>query len=1238
MCVCSLKWTAAFKGCDVKKQSRDNRQTPSSPSNSRSAALPWSSTLVGISSDLSSDPERVGRTLPCLSPIESEKARQTASEGDSSSRTHVFLNAYLDADDSSDEMAAVPGRALVSEAVLSSSPRSPVHHEERTGMLDLRHFGEDDWSAELTKARSAVSPPPLKPAKKPAFAVNLSSPRKPEDDGIDPPVIHHFEGTNEIFIKSSVFDSICHDQEVSSRSQNSVQGIGEKLSLPTIPPPPSCHGKGSLIQSSRAESSNFFGIVSSGILPTVDIDKSFDLPCIEDDSVSQDFAVLESEADPAMHSVDANMAYLEEEASKSSLNVKVTKHIEGTGEVFVSKLMHEASAVSAHQSEPSSKCSQFGLPSRDASAETDLHPEDLRGELGTISPLVQFAMDAMFHPHRCDLLGVDVEDIGLERTIFKLEEVLKSVVHAEHPVTVSLHSTCGLSIERVTRKFLRQCAERHPRFQAYTTGMAPDGVRHDLVTMLVASRVGCFPNAPEEIRAEALGQSAEKLFEPQDLLWGTNILYVRYGLPRLLSNPNDAATLAVHNESDMLELLLNIIQHDALHGPVVIAISQSCMGCGHAWRDILRQLQVLPSGNILILLTDCHEEAITSLRDVETIEIPSYPPSELRALLYQVFSESGLSMTLADVLISKCGTRFVDLRRLLCLVRERGLFQVLQNTHDAAEMQTVLKAIPSDAKLISDACYASFGQAQRRFLSVASLLGDSFYLADLIFVLSLEPLDGEIAWFRDLRAEWCIQVAHSLLHTGELILLYEDEVRGPRYNIPDAGLYRSRIQQIDPALIRRVSGCYAHLLERKEADDASIAEAFEKAHLWPEYTRYILKIAQKLGNAFYNRSAYAILQNCLSHIGPQHDSIYAELLRATIEQAMRLGKYDEACACAEILSRYGYLVQDPLCSCTAFLQLGTCLRMQGEYERAQDVLLFAIKHAETKHHDRLIAMGYHALAELVLDVGEKGALVNALRYAEKSLEISRKCGDLTSVAATQTLCGRIYMLRGEPLRAKTAANEAYQALTVSGRWYDTPWPLAVLAESCGALGESLPLDYLENGFDIADKTGNVAQQFMLLTTRLKMTIHTLQRQAIRDDLAWMAEIIEKQPLLPWIAQYHYFVAQFDYSRKNFHKTSDALKIFFDYASKLGNTYLMSQGYALSAVLNFEVHRRKLSKISLDKTDKLYRTSTAAFESVGAWHEVAENLRHYASFLEHAGRTEEAENSIKRANKVDPYCQ
>jgi hypothetical protein len=25
-------------------------------------------------------------------------------------------------------------------------------------------------------------------------------------------------------------------------------------------------------------------------------------------------------------------------------------------------------------------------------------------------------------------------------------------------------------------------------------------------------------------------------------------------------------------------------------------------------------------------------------------------------------------------------------------------------------------------------------------------------------------------------------------------------------------------------------------------------------------------------------------------------------------------------------------------------------------------------------------------------------------------------------------------------------------------------------------------------------------------------------------------------------------------------------------------------------------------------------------------------------LEHAGRTDEAETSIKRANKVDPYCQ
>ena len=110
------------------------------------------------------------------------------------------------------------------------------------------------------------------------------------------------------------------------------------------------------------------------------------------------------------------------------------------------------------------------------------------------------------------------------------------------------------------------------------------------------------------------------------------------------------------------------------------------------------------------------------------------------------------------------------------------------------------------------------------------------------------------------------------------------------------------------------------------------------------------------------------------------------------------------------------------------------------------------------------------------------------------------------------------------------------------------------------------------------------------------------------------------------------------SWKNFQKTTKALRCFFDTAQKLDNSYIMALGYALSAELNFEVYKRNLSNVSLEKTEKLYVSATSLFESVGAWHEVARTLRLYAIFLDALNRRDDAHNSLKRADKVDPYRQ
>ena len=86
---------------------------------------------------------------------------------------------------------------------------------------------------------------------------------------------------------------------------------------------------------------------------------------------------------------------------------------------------------------------------------------------------------------------------------------------------------------------------------------------------------------------------------------------------------------------------------------------------------------------------------------------------------------------------------------------------------------------------------------------------------------------------------------------------------------------------------------------------------------------------------------------------------------------------------------------------------------------------------------------------------------------------------------------------------------------------------------------------------------------------------------------------------------------------------------------MDNTFLLGLGYVISALLNTEVLKGQANTVSHEKTDKLYLGATFLFESIGAWHNLAETLRKYADYLDFYKRPQEAEACRSKANKVDP---
>ena len=1083
--------------------------------------------------------------------------------------------------------------------------------EEKTNRPEPVRSGDSsllvDLSSEIgmaTRIPSAADMEAVDASLRPASAAKVDPNVKVSEEGT---ASHssRVEGTNEIYVKAPGFESMYAKSDETSKSSSGLGHI--RMSAPGLQPtiPAPSH----VVDETR---SNCFGIVSSGILPCVTVDKSFESPC-----------------------VDENMI----EPRRMSTHSAIRMLREGTGEVFVSRLDGNASepvpATPTHTAAVSGQGhgkSMFGLPLPNTAGQA-LHPEDNNDAEVPAESYRRFAIQNLYDTRLTEILRAEVDETGLDADLDRLLVHLVDICGAEHPKVIYLDSEdCHYASYRLLRAFLRRCGEAIDNFSCYTSAQSPGNSPYDLVTALVSSRVGCFPDDPEEARRESILRGSRGFFHPTDYQWGLDILLVRYDLTQFMTTQRDVSILKTRNESDLFEVLLNMVERDASRGPVVIAISEEYVRPYYAWTDIIRQIKSLHSPNILVIAAAPPEDE-EELRDGDEIfRCAPLIEADVQAIYGKTFEEYQLSPQTLQNLSAHAGTTFTDIRRTASILHD----EIRNYRTNPQALDAAIPQLPQNSADRAVVYYNALTDDQRHFLCVASLLGSRFYLRDMILIMSLEPLPGEVPWHCDLRTKWAEDIAASLTRIGELIPLSEDAKRGKRFLIPEWRLFCEFSD--DPVAERHIRGCYAHLLEREKADPCEVAVAYENAGIWTKATRHWLEIGRHLGDAFYNRSAYTLFATCLQHIGPENDVLFVQLLTACIEQVMRMGRFDEAKSYAEVLAQYGYLMQDKSLSCRAFIQLGNALRVEGEFSRCRDLLLSTIKMAEEIQDDSLICDSYFALAELLYDAGEKGALVNALRYAEKAQEICRRDGNLSKLAENLTLCARIFVLRGEPERARKAAGEAYHALQVSGGWYHTPYPLCVLAECAFALNEPLPLDHIERGFAVADKTGDVLQQFRLLVSRVRIMVNTLQKKAVSADLEEIHKIVTRWPYKPWIAQYKLLVAMFDFSRRNFAKTTHSLKDFFETATTLGNSYLLGRGYVLSAQLNFEVYRRQLGSISLEKTEKLYLVSTNIYESLGAWHFVAETQRDYAAFLDYMHRGPEAEKARERADKVDPYCQ
>ncbi len=1087
-------------------------------------------------------------------------------------------------------------------------------------------------------------------------------------DAFEPPVVHAFEGTNEVYVHSSAFDALREgiasgEAEGDSSDSGNVRAIADaqhnssgKIRVCGIKVnPPVLHRKTGFAPS---DASNIIGIIGSGALPCVEIDKSFDMPVLDEgvmERTREQAAADSDEARPAPKKSDSLAVY----ASRMGMQLSASQ---------------QAASGSAPAAVP-------GLPSRTSVEEKAcIHPENEPDSAAVRLSCARYAIDKAFDARFFDIFNarIDEKDTTQQTAIDRLTALLADAQDEPFARGVSIESVCSMTPYRILRRFLTHCADTVPNFSCYAPAIPSGDAPIDLVTALVASRLGCMPDDDEATKSETLIRNANLLFEPGDLRWGLDILFVRFGLSHLASKTRagDAERLLACSPSDMRELFLNIAARDASQGPTVIVLPTRARGQENSWRDVCSWLRKQPMPNVLMIFAgdsiDWAKESCLNDEDgrtggeriagnipddedgdgltlrseaarpaVETLTVPPLEAGEIGDLIGYALGARYASPECCKAIAEKCCGRFDLLRQLLLMFRNLGFFSKPESADNAGIIAQAGK-IGATPEAVAHAHVLSFDEEMYNFLAWASMPDNAFYLQDLIQLMDLEPLPDEPIWSHPLRTTWCEEISKKCCRMGILAEMPSDGARGAKYRMIGRSQFCAEVTRLQPEFARQIRGCYAQMVSAGAAETPGVparaAYHFEAAGMMLEAVQMRLRCARRFFERFENISAIGEIGFCLGHIGPENGSIYAEVLDFYAQICRRIGEFGTArAACLQCLA-YEKFIRSGAGAVDSMIACGDILRIEGSYAEAQKYLLKAVELSEEIDDKLRISDAYVALSALVFEMGCKGALVNGLRYAEKALEIRRDAGDLAKIAEIQTLCARIYMMRGEPERARAAASEAYCGLTVSGCRHKMPPVLIVMAECAAALNDGLPLDYIERGFEIVRKTGETADRFNLLSMRACLMMTTLGRSQVRADMEELAGLVAAHPSARWRAEYFWLKARYDFSRKNFKKTTQSLRLFFDAAQRLGNTYLLSCGYDLSARLNLEVLRRKLGRASKEKTEKLHNAATSLFESVGAWHCVSESLRHYAEFLKYFKRSAEAQEALDRADKVDPYCQ
>lgn len=652
--------------------------------------------------------------------------------------------------------------------------------------------------------------------------------------------------------------------------------------------------------------------------------------------------------------------------------------------------------------------------------------------------------------------GLRAPMIGRDAELGQLRGLVSNLLRNNLGQFVLIHGEAGIGKTRLLSELKSQLGANIAIYQGHALAYQ-NSVHYHLFHDLFESYLGCDLDAPENRAREALREKVKAALNQSELHGRAEdmLLYLEHLLNLPPSSEAAAGLLQVLTPEQLRQQVFYAVRDlflaEAARRPLILIFEDAHWIDETSLHLVQFLLETVNRAPLLVITTSRHIEDGPVARLVDwtrqnlgdhctSIQLQSLHPDQSEELLLHLLSLHRLPDNFRKQILERAAGNPFFLEEILRMLIDEGYLRrerdgyILQPGTNLANL-----GVPASLEALILARFDRLGQAEKRLLQIASVIGYQFSLPLLKEVLKqLEPLEH---W-----EELSFLISFSLLIDREFIIA-RPEVAGGEYRFKhflladaiystllkrDRSVYHSRVAAaIESLYAGRLSEKAEHLARhylasqqgelalpyliqagQKTAAEYASAEArqhFEQALALLDDLDHTLEqaltVRTGLGDVLILTGEYLQarqhLQAALDLLEKQPQDCFvverSQILRKIGITYERQGAYEEALSC---LSRAQVTLRQtdslwPVENAQILNDLGHIHFRQGDLDLAEQNLLQALDLAENSGRSEIIASIYNRLGGVSY---QKDQIDRASEYLHKSLVLWEQAGDRVAVA------------------------------------------------------------------------------------------------------------------------------------------------------------------------------------------------------------------------------------------------